>query len=117
MINWQRYAVHSFPLSINAALDIQRMIQNLIGYVHKIAGFSHSLTIGQTKLAKYQTDQGIKETEPPLVVITKFNNTFNCWIGLTRTVFLSHLHLWNVVQKRNVQEIHQSLILKHCKMH
>ena len=64
-INWQGCAAYRLQLSINAALDVQRMIQNLIGHVHKIAGFFHSSTVGQTTLAKYQTDQGMKETKTP----------------------------------------------------
>ena len=75
-INWQGYAAHSLQLSINAALNVQRMIQNLIGCVHKIVGLFHSSTAGLIKLAKHQTDQEMKETKPPLDVITRFYNTF-----------------------------------------
>ena len=88
-INWQGCAAHSLQLSINAALDVQRIIQNLIGHVHMIAGFFYSSTVGQTTLAKYQSDQGMKETKQPIDVITRFNSTFylldwvdqNCFPG------------------------------------
>jgi hypothetical protein len=75
-INWQGCAAHSLQLSINAALDAQKIVQNLISHVHRIAGFFHSSTVGQTMLAKYQIDQGMKESKPPLDVITRFNSTF-----------------------------------------
>ena len=88
-------------LSINAALDVQRMTQNLIGHVHKIAGFFHSLTVGQTTLAKYQTDQGMKEFKPPLDVITRFNSTFYLldWIDQNCIPFL--LALVEYDEKKN----------------
>ena len=55
-ITWQGCAAHSLQLSIYAALDVQRVIQNLIGHVHKFAGFFHSSTVGQATLTKYQTE-------------------------------------------------------------
>jgi len=75
-VQWHHCAAHSLQLAINAAVDVQRGIQNLIGHAHVIAGFFHSSTVGQSVLAKYQNDKGVPESRPPVDVTTRFNSTF-----------------------------------------
>uniref|UniRef100_A0A8C5LLM5 BED-type domain-containing protein n=1 Tax=Leptobrachium leishanense TaxID=445787 RepID=A0A8C5LLM5_9ANUR len=75
-IQWHGCAAHILQLTINAALDVQRTVKNLIGCLHYIAGFFHSSTVGQAVLTKYQVDKGLPESKPPLDVTTRFNSTY-----------------------------------------
>ena len=45
-VQWHPCAAHSLQLAINAALDVQRGIQNLTGHAHVIGGFFHLSTVG-----------------------------------------------------------------------
>ena len=111
-VQWHPCAAHSLQLAINAALDVQRGIQNLIGHAHVIGGFFHSSTVGQTVLAKYQRDKGLPESRPPVDVTTRFNSTFTLLNWLQKNAEPVSLALVNCsmnTKKTSVQKLRLSL--------
>lgn len=90
-IDWQGCGAHMLQLAINKALDAQPNVKRLISHVHKISTFFHSSTTGLASLHKFQISEGLKESNPPEDVVTRFNSTYKLldWTSKNMTA-ISH---------------------------